>query len=102
MVAIAKALSFNVKVLLLDEPTAMLTEEETKTLFEAIRSLKQKGVSIIYVSHRLEEIFEICDNVTILRDGHNVDSFPVKNITRPEMIVKMAGREVKEIYKKDR
>jgi len=98
MVAIAKALSCNVRVLLLDEPTAMLTNEETKTLFDTVRSLKENGVSIVYVSHRLEEIFELCDRVTILRDGQNVGSFFVRDISRSEMVTRMAGREIKDVY----
>lgn len=101
MVSIAKALSTNVRVLVLDEPTAMLTNEETQTLFKAVRALKEKGVAVIYVSHRLEEIFEICDRVTILRDGKKIGDYDVKGMTSHEMVVKMAGREVKDVYKND-
>jgi len=98
LVAIAKALAVNAKVLILDEPTAMLTDEETAMLFNAMRILKQEGVSIIYVSHRLEEIFDICDSVTILRDGKNVGHFLVSEITREEMIKIMSGREITHLY----
>lgn len=98
MVAIAKALATDCKVLILDEPTAMLTDAETQTLFEAMRRLKAANVSIIYVSHRLEEIFEVCDHVTIMRDGQTLGSDAVQNLTKDKMIQMMAGREIKDLY----
>ncbi|MCI9394256.1 MAG: sugar ABC transporter ATP-binding protein [Oscillospiraceae bacterium] len=98
MVAIAKALAINAKVLVLDEPTAMLTDDETKTLFDAVRRLKKEGVSVIYVSHRMEEIFEICDTVTILRDGEQVGCAKVSEITSEEMIRIMSGRTIEDLY----
>ena len=72
LVEIAKALSLNARVLIMDEPTASLTEREIGTLFGIMRELKARGVGIVYVSHRMEEIFSICDKVSVLRDGHFV------------------------------
>src|SRR5580692_11823657 len=76
LVEIAKALSLNARVLIMDEPTASLTEREIGTLFEIMTDLKSRGVGIIYVSHRMEEIFKICDRVSVLRDGHFVGERP--------------------------
>ena len=80
MVEICKALMVDAKVLIMDEPTAALTESETKVLFEVMRSLSEKGVSIVYISHRMEEIFEMCERITILRDGQYVDTRYIKDI----------------------
>lgn len=98
MVAIAKALALDCRVLILDEPTAMLTDEETQILFRSMRTLKEKGVSIIYVSHRMEELFEICDAVTVLRDGRQVGSFPIGQVTSEKLIHIMSGRNVENLY----
>lgn len=98
MVAIAKALALNCQVLVLDEPTAMLTDDETEILFQSIRTLKAAGVSIIYVSHRMEELFEICDAATVLRDGHQVGSFRIEDITSEELIRIMSGRSIENLY----
>ncbi|WP_126428605.1 sugar ABC transporter ATP-binding protein [Brevibacillus marinus] len=100
MVEIAKALSFQAKVIIMDEPTSAITEQETAKLFEIIRSLKAKGIAIIYISHRMEEIYEICDRVVVLRDGCNAGGGWSKEL-KPEQIVKMlAGREMTQIYPK--
>ena len=99
MVAIAKALSTQSKVLILDEPSDVLTGKELKILFEVIRKIKEKGVGIIYISHRLEEVFEIGDVITILRDGKFIGAAPVKDMTRKQLIQKMVGREVDEDVK---
>ncbi len=98
MVEIAKALSRNVRVLAMDEPTAPLTERETENLFAVIRSLKSHGVGIIYISHRLEEIFEVGDRVTVLRDGALVHSCGIREIDRRGLIRKMVGRELENEY----
>lgn len=82
IVEVAKAILLNVKILILDEPTAPLTANETEILFHIIRDLKTKGVSVIYISHRLEEIFEICDRAVILRDGEQVGETLIKDTTR--------------------
>lgn len=99
MVEIAKALSIKPKLLLLDEPTAALTKKETSILFDIILRLKNKDVGIIYISHRLEEVFEIADTVTILRDGIKIKSESIDKITMKEVITNMVGREL-EYYEK--
>ena len=96
MVAIAKALSIQSKVLILDEPSDVLTGRELEVLFETIGKIKAKGVGIVYISHRLEEIFEIGDVITILRDGMMIDVMQVRDTTRKELIQKMVGHEVDE------
>jgi len=97
-VEIAKALSRNARILAMDEPTAPLTERETESLFRVIRSLKARGVGIIYISHRLEEIFEVGDRVTVLRDGALVHTCPIGDIDRRGLIRKMVGRELESEY----
>lgn len=98
IVEIAKAVSRNVKILIMDEPTAPLTVSEVDTLFQIVRDLKKKGVTIIYISHRLEELFEIADRVTVMRDGCYVGTENIQDIDRRKLISMMAGREVKESY----
>ncbi len=100
MVEVAKALSVDARILVMDEPTSALTEKEIKELFAAIRRLKGKGVSIVYISHRLEELFEIGERVTILRDGKYVATHSVKDTTRPELIRLMVNRELTEHFPK--
>ena len=101
MVEIAKATSRNSTIIAMDEPSSTLTEHELESLFELIRSLKEKGVSIIYISHRLEEIFQIADRVTVLRDGHLVGMKPVSETDRDDIIHMMVGRELKEKIPKE-
>ena len=98
IVEIAKAILLNVKILILDEPTAPLTTKETEILFNIIRDLKKKNVAVIYISHRLEEIFTICDRAVFLRDGQFVGEALIKDITRQEMIRLMIGRELTNYY----
>jgi len=99
MVEIAKALSFDSKILILDEPTAALTSNEVRTLFETIRKLRTHGVSMLYISHRLDEIFEIGDYVTVMRDGKHIDTKPVSEVhDRSELIKMMIGKTVFEQY----
>ena len=91
---IARALSLESRVLLLDEPTASISEHEVKVLFEILQQLKAKGVAILFVSHKLEEVFQICDRVTILRDGRNAcTSVPIADLNRDQVIAHMVGRE---------
>ncbi len=97
MVEIAKALSKDPSILILDEPTASLTDRETKTLFDIIRILKINGVSIIYISHRLEEIFLLADRISILKDGKYQGTFDSKDLTKDALIKKMVGRELKTL-----
>jgi ribose transport system ATP-binding protein/inositol transport system ATP-binding protein len=100
MIEIIKAVSCNARLIIMDEPTSSLDSEETERLFRTIRDLKNKGVSIIYISHRMEEIFEICDKVSVFRDGRYIDTRLVKEVTRDELISKMVGRTVKNVFPK--
>jgi ribose transport system ATP-binding protein/inositol transport system ATP-binding protein len=100
MVEIIKAVSCNARLIIMDEPTSSLDSEETERLFRTIRNLKSKGVSIIYISHRMEEIFEICDRVSLFRDGKYIDTNPVMEVTREDLISKMVGRNVTNIFPK--
>jgi ribose transport system ATP-binding protein len=102
MVEIAKAIVGNVKILAMDEPTAPLTSKEIKKLFKVIRKLKVKGVGIIYISHRLEEIFEIGDRVTVLRDGKLVHSAEMKEVDKNQLIKFMVGRELANEYPRNK
>ena len=92
MVEIARALGQNARVLIMDEPTAALTEHETTTLFKLIRALREKGTGIVYVSHRMEEIFVLCDRISILRDGKFVGTRPVPGLGFDEVVKMMVGR----------
>jgi ribose transport system ATP-binding protein len=94
LVEIAKALSQKARIIVMDEPTAALTSHETARLFDIIRDLRCDGIGIIYISHRLEEIFTIADRVAIMRDGMNVDERPIGQITRRELIERMVGRDL--------
>ena len=98
MVEIAKALVRRTKLLILDEPTAVITGREVDLLFANMRRLRNEGIGIVYVSHRLEEISEIADRVTILKDGQVVDTSPVSTLSREAMITKMVGRRLEQIY----
>ena len=98
MVEVAKALSFESQILIMDEPTSALTEIEIKELFGIMHTLKKKGISIIYISHRLEELFEIGDRVTVLRDGKYIGSKNIENVDRHQLIKMMAIRELKEKF----
>jgi ribose transport system ATP-binding protein len=100
MVEVAKALSLQAKILIMDEPTSALTEREIQELFTTIRRLKEQGVSIIYISHRIEEIFRIGDRVTVLRDGKYVGTYAVAEVTKPFLIRQMVNRELKEQFPK--
>ena len=98
IVEIAKALSKNVKILFMDEPSATLSMTEVQYMFEMIRRLKKSGVSVIYVSHRIDEVFELCDRVSIMRDGHYIATREVRQTTRHELVRLMVGRELVESY----
>ena len=98
MIEIAKALMVDAKVIIMDEPTAALSQSETVTLFKVVRSLKEKGVSIVYISHRMEEIFELCDRITILRDGQYVGTRNIPETNMDEIVKMMIGREIGERY----
>lgn len=98
VVEICKSISRNAKVLVLDEPTAVLTVKEIQKLFKLLKKLKDDGVSIIYISHRLEEIFELCDTITVMKDGAYVDCIPADRIDKEGLIRKMVGRELNQMF----
>ncbi len=98
LVEIAKALSHNARILVLDEPTAALTDSEVETLFGILNKLRARGVGMIYISHKLNEVFRISDRVTVLRDGKTVGTDAVANWTEPQIIARMVGREVGDIF----
>ncbi len=100
MVEIAKAISLDARILIMDEPTSALTEKEIKELFTRIRRLKAEGVSIIYISHRLEELFEIGDRVTVLRDGQWIGTREIGQVTKPDLIRLMVNRELTQQFPK--
>jgi ribose transport system ATP-binding protein len=98
LVEIARALATQSKMLVLDEPTATLSLQETKRLFEVLRDLKGQGLGVIYISHRLEEIFEVADRVTVLRDGKTVATSDIRNVDRAQLIKWMVGRDLSEEF----
>ena len=98
LVEIAKSLACDARIIVMDEPSAALTSHEVERLFTITRDLKQQGIGIIYISHRLEEVFSIADRVVVLRDGKNVGERPIARITRSEMIEFMVGRELKDEF----
>lgn len=98
MFEIAKALSLDAELIIMDEPTDALTDQETESLFEVIRALKAEGKSIVYISHRLKEIFEICDDVTVLRDGQFIAEKSVSEINEDMLIELMVGRKLEDQY----
>ena len=99
MVTISKiSVNDDIRVVIFDEPTALLENEKVEILFRFIRELKERGVSIIYISHRLEEIIDICDSVTILKDGTYVDTLPIEQVTKDDLIQRMVGRPMTDIY----
>jgi ribose transport system ATP-binding protein len=102
MVEIARALARNVRVLILDEPTSSLTDRETERLFEIIALLKSRGVGIIYISHRLEEVFRIAQHVTVLRDGKVVGSMPIEETSEDALVRMMVGRDLSRLFSQAR
>ena len=100
MVEIAKAFSYNARIVIMDEPTSSLTEKEVKHLFTIIRKLKEKGCGIVYISHKMEEIFELCDEITILRDGQWVDTRSLEGLDMDQIIGMMVGRELTQRFPK--
>ncbi|HHW48693.1 MAG TPA: sugar ABC transporter ATP-binding protein [Clostridiaceae bacterium] len=102
MIEICKAVNHNCRLLIMDEPSATLTEKEQKIMFETVRKLRANGITIIYISHRLEEIFDLADNVTVLRDGKCIGTVPVKDIDKRTLISMMVGRELVNEYPKEK
>ena len=98
MVEIAKALTRGARIIAFDEPTSSLSDREVRRLFAIIRDLKARGCAILYVSHRMEEIFELCDRITVLRDGKHVETAELATLTRDAVVRRMVGRELADIY----
>jgi ribose transport system ATP-binding protein len=96
MTALARALSTQAKLVIMDEPTSALAENEVQTLFRVIRQLKSEGISVVFVSHRLDELYAVCDRVTVMRDGRTIEERPMSGISRYELVSKMLGRELAE------
>ena len=101
VVEIARCISKNAKIIVMDEPTSSLTENEVRMLFGLIRKMKANQIGVIYISHRMEEIFEICDRVTVLRDGATVGTRSIAETTRDELVRMMVGRTLSQYYTKD-
>lgn len=100
MVEVAKALSQNARIIIMDEPTASLSEKEVAALFKTIEWLKKQNVAVVYISHRLDELYAICDKVTILRDGTYINTVMMKDVERMDLIRMMVGRELSELFYK--
>jgi len=100
MIEIAKAISLDAKVIIFDEPSTSLSEKDVENLFKVIKALKAEGVAIIYISHRLKEVFEICDRTTVLRDGTYINECEMKGIDEKQLINMMVGRDITELFPK--
>lgn len=98
MVEIAKAISNNAKVIIMDEPTSAISDKEVATLFKIIKDLKQQGVGILYISHKMDEIFQISDTITVLRDGQYIGTKPASDLDQPTLISMMVGREITNLF----
>jgi galactofuranose transport system ATP-binding protein len=97
MVAIARAISTDARIVIMDEPTSSLDEREVEVLFDVIRGLKARGIAIIYISHRLDELYAVCDRVTIMRDGKTIDERPIAGASKVELVARMLGKEIGEV-----
>lgn len=98
MIEIAKAFSYNAKIVIMDEPTSSLTEKEVNHLFTIIRKLKERGCGIVYISHKMEEIFQLCDEITILRDGQWIATQPLEGLDMDKIIAMMVGRSLNQRF----
>lgn len=101
MVEIAKAVSLDAKLIIMDEPTSSLGKEEIEQLMETVRTLKKKGIAILFVSHKLEELFELCDRVTVMRDGEHIVTEDISNMTEEKLINAMVGRTLDNLFPKE-
>jgi ribose transport system ATP-binding protein len=101
MVAIARAIGFNARLVVMDEPTSSLDEREVGVLFDVIRGLRDSGVSVIFVSHKLDELYAVCDRVTIMRDGRTVRVGPMAEVSRLDLVTTMLGRELERVLHDD-
>ncbi|GMO16989.1 MAG: hypothetical protein Pg6A_03180 [Termitinemataceae bacterium] len=100
IIEIIKAISVNAKIIIMDEPTSAITNNEVSSLFEHIRRLKLNGVSVVYISHKMDEIFRISDRITVLRDGYMIGTDDAKNLNNSKIITMMVGRELSEVFPK--
>lgn len=100
LIEIARAVSYNPQIIIMDEPTSALTDQEIEKLYNIIRDLTKKNVSVIFISHKLEELFAICDRVTVMRDGHYIGTFPISEINQEQLIQMISGREIKDLFKR--
>ncbi len=98
MIEIAKAFSYNAKIVIMDEPTSSLTEKEVNHLFTIIRKLKDRGCGIVYISHKMEEIFQLCDEITVLRDGQWIATQPLEGLDMDKIIAMMVGRSLNQRF----
>ncbi|MGM0604022.1 MAG: ATP-binding cassette domain-containing protein, partial [Bacillota bacterium] len=98
MVEIARAISYDANIVIFDEPTASLTQEEVQVLYRNIELLKEQGLGIIYISHKLNEIFEVSDTITVLRDGQKIDTLNTAETDEPEITKKMIGRDITDFF----
>ena len=101
IVEIMHAINNNSRILIMDEPSAVLTDRELEVMFRIVKQLRDKGITIIYISHRLDEIFGLCSNVSVLRDGRHIDTIPVASVDRQGLINMMVGREMGQAYPKE-
>jgi len=101
IVEIMHAINNNSKILVMDEPSAVLTNRELDVMFRIVRQLREKGITIIYISHRLDEVFDLCDNVSVLRDGRHINTLPIEQLDRTQLINMMVGREMGQEYPKE-
>ena len=102
IVEIMHAINTNSKVIVMDEPSAVLTNRELEVMFRIVKQLREKGITIIYISHRLDEVFDLCNNVSILRDGQHINTLPIGDVTRESLIAMMVGREMGQEYPKEK
>ena len=100
MLEIAKAISYHSKLIIMDEPTSSITEKECEHLFRIVEKLRDKGVTFIFISHKMDEIFRITDEVTVMRDGKLIGTRSIQEVTQDELITMMVGRQITEIFPK--
>ena len=100
LVAIATAVSNDAKVIIMDEPTTALTENEVDQLYRIIETVKARGIAIIFISHKLDEVFRVSDEITVIRDGQYVDTKPTKEVTKEQLISMMVGRDMSEMFQR--
>ncbi|PJG86124.1 sugar ABC transporter ATP-binding protein [Conservatibacter flavescens] len=101
LVAIATAVSNDAKVIIMDEPTTALTENEVEQLYKIIDTVKSRGIAIIFISHKLDEVFRVSDEITVIRDGQYIDTLPIANVTKEQLISMMVGRDMSEMFQRE-